>query len=646
MKKNIYLVNGLDMNLGKGIVLKVINELMLDHEQLSPMFYEIEKIILLGASFEDKRKTSINSSPVSALLSWYWPENKKPAEHTFKVIMCAFLMHISKKYGDHDRQKQLYESAFKKAIYAIRDISALDLAEQMQIIQCMLSCEKNAIDEIINNGSTQADINDLKSLRSLHNLAIDKRKIRGINKTYEVFEAYGDYEDEVYYQDIVNYEDNNTPEPDQVARVELNAEDIAKEIEREENLSPSKKARQTFANMIGRAAHLARQNNYCAAQKRFLEQFFLEEIIFNATNSKCSDAFLLLLLPLLTGRKVSEKSVSDFKNAPKGFIVLETNSPISKPTANSVPVVKKVLLRVPMILEDAVEKLKQTLKNKKLRINDIDRLIKNELSIMDNELTVSKLEKYLALRSASINQLMASIIFGKLSSIDATKSHYLVYSLDEVQRFYYHLWDKIFNEIGFSSLKSTDQPSHEVYVGSNNFCNQSKVDEWLQKQSEVTNYSYKESELCLYRSKINPRYDCQKLERHKNVCQILLINDKDRGNNGQFSRMVFITKADLDELIFYQVSYKQECLKKESNINAHIPGEKLGYFSPKYLTKELSFPGHMNQGRKHQINKLSRQLPSQIVGYMAGWMTHGLVPFSSFSTMSPMIIGKYLHDFK
>jgi len=119
-----------------------------------------------------------------------------------------------------------------------------------------------------------------------------------------------------------------------------------------------------------------------------------------------------------------------------------------------------------------------------------------------------------------------------------------------------------------------------------------------------------------------------------------ILNDKDRGGKKQMTRLALLSRQQLQllqnnnrALTTLKYSGSSPCFGHDARCwdlerNKPLVPSRLQLANPQ-------LPGPANSGRKILASQ-SVNLPAEYLATHMGWLSHGTVPFSIYSTMSPL----------
>lgn len=532
--------------------------------------------------------------------------------------------------------------------------------EQLKAIYQLyaLSDRKDALNPLIERGGFSAKItNNLGSLQSLQNLAYGHRNIRsdagsGLKKAplaRAVEFKSVELTDEEIEQGITDFSVTYTSFDDEyLGEAPHDNEQLCFTTVNFQKINANYPNRTlTIPQLMVKGAQLAKQraraNSIPRQDLRWLETAQLEKIDRYITGNNCAEYKALVLAPLITGRSLKSLTKSIFDAKGDGVIRLSVNSPRCKKQEYAQPVCPYVDVPIPQRWKVAFEEIKSHPGSTLSKIFRSTNTQKKLLKTIDSELTEVKLRHFMPL-SLKLNtryDSLAYLLADSITSTDLTRQHYLCLLASDAQDGIAEMWSRVERDLDNPQGVTSYMPQ-KGFIGSSNNPDPKSVDDWL-SDNPVDNFHdirqrlVSEGMFMAHRGVIDPTADVIIDSSSMNAA---ILNDKDRGGKKQMTRLALLSRQQLQllqnnnrVLTTLKYSGSSPCLGHDARCwdlerNKPLVPSRLQRASPQ-------LPGPANSGRKILASQ-SENLPVEYLAIHMGWLSHGTVPFSIYSTMSPL----------
>jgi len=432
--------------------------------------------------------------------------------------------------------------------------------------------------------------------------------------------------------------------------------------------------RMLYAKAAQKAKHIARSNHYEMLNPRRIhpEELRSTDRLVQDVETSINDR-MTILITILTGRSIENirKYPAEFVRLENGLLALKVS--LNKPKIGEHPDCIKtedsIYSPFPARWLPVIEQFHTgggNINNLSLNrtTNGINRILKKHFK--SKEITASKLHKILpiALLDSFQDDGIASLIADPLTSISTTKNHYICISKEDAVGYFKMAWSTVVNKL--DGDHSISVPHYQDgYVGSANNPKIEHLRQWMMaKPSSVGTW---ENEFFEYRKQIikeglslahrgitdpNPIFSFDPNPDLKSG--LVVINDKDRGGKGQMTRLAVAPSKLVQAMRCHNertadfihgsrsLLFPTEARTPSSNATSVIRPKELVETEPR-----TPFPA--NGPRKLFRSSMIGKIPGELADAIMGWQTHGLVPFSEFSSLSPYILqaytGKHVTDF-
>lgn len=403
----------------------------------------------------------------------------------------------------------------------------------------------------------------------------------------------------------------------------------------------------TTPQLMIKAAQLAKQraraNSFPRQDLRWLETAQLEKIDRYITGNNCAEYKALILVPLIAGSSLKSLDMSIFDAKGDGLIRLSVNSPKCKKQEYALPVCPYVDVPIPQRWKVAFEEIKSLPGSTLSKIFSSTNAQKKLLKTIDSELTEVKLRHFMPL-SLKLNtryDSFAYLLADSITSTDLTRQHYLCLMASDAQDGIAEMWSRVELELDNPQGVTSYMPQNG-FIGSSNNPDPNSVDDWLSNNPEDNFHDIRlrlvrEGMFMAHRGVIDPTADVIIDSSSMNAA---ILNDKDRGGKKQMTRLALLSRQQLQllqnnnrALTTLKYSGSSPCFGHDARCwdlerNKPLVPSRLQLANPQ-------LPGPANSGRKILASQ-SVSLPAEYLATHMGWLSHGTVPFSIYSTMSPL----------
>lgn len=552
-----------------------------------------------------------------------------------------------------------YSDAVKKAGRALDKLMNLSVAQIEEIYRLYkLSDTNNALNQLIKSSHFTVDeVENLKYLRSLQNLAYGHRGLRknagtGTKHLPRVptihFESM-ELEEEEVEQGITDFsvtyerldDDDSGEEPhenDQVCFLTVNFEKISDRYPDKTLTLP-----QLYAIGEQMARQKARANNFHQQDLRWLEPSVLAKIDYYLAGNSSLFNKALVLLPLFTGRRLSSLSNMVFGAEAYGVIRLATNSAKTKIQAYALPVCDYVDVPIPARWVDIFEEIRKQPASSLQQIWRSQKRQRSLLKSIDSELSESKLRHLLPLTLRLIPRYdaLSSLLTDSITSTDLTRRHYFCLPAIDAQNAVTEAWGLVEHDLEDPKGVTTCLPQ-DGFIGSQNNPDPESIASWLSEQPvddlhEIRQRLVSEGQFMAHRGVIDPQPE---LIIDSETIKGAVLNDKDRGGRKQMSRLVLLTNQQLLKLQtndkrLVSLKHAASASSLGNGARAWDKDENKPLTPSRLRASTPELPGPANAARKIFASE-SHDLPAEYLAIHMGWLTHGAVPFSRYSTLSPL----------
>lgn len=459
---------------------------------------------------------------------------------------------------------------------------------------------------------------------------------------------------------IIRSEDIHGEDTDSISLVGINLKSLTVGIGLDSNSIKYSDLKKLHAIAINKAKHLARSNHYDLLDRRRLHPDELRELDkLIVDESFHINERMAILITLLTGRKIENlrKYPAIFQDGTENSISLRIT--VNKPTieGNADCVTSDDTLLVPLPIR-WVPTIREFLSSG----GDIHTLVTNRTSnginrslrhlIIKSKITASAVHRVLPLSLLDITQDegVASLLADPLTQISTTKNHYICLKKNIVVKYLEMAWRNI-----MTTLKDDDgllkAPAQEGYIGASNMPKSKLLNAWL--NSKPIAVGTREKELLDFRKQIvrealvlahrgitDPNPEFLSSPNPDLKCAFAIINDKNRGGKGQMSRIAVLPSRLAQAMTQHDHRASAYTRGSQSLLfagDARTPVLNQGaVIRPKDLEKsEPRLPCPANGPRKLFRSYAIGRIPGDILDAVMGWQTHGLVPYSEFSSLAP-----------
>lgn len=550
-----------------------------------------------------------------------------------------------------------YVSAVRKAGGALVRLLSLN-PQDLTTLQALYSSNvKNALNDWIELWSDKSIISDLKSLRSLQNLAHGHRSLRkGAGKRakksqlerprtrlVEIMATTEEIEQGIQsiHQDFIALDEDDEEAHDggQLIIVTCDLEKVAKNYP-----SRTRTQKQLFAQAVQIANQRARANNFSKLDLRLIKPGVLEAIDRYLLGPDTIKSKALILLPLLAGRALKSLTIGVFDAVRTGSIRVPVNIANVQEKTFALPVMSYVDVPIPIRWLDTFQRISELFKGVEDLGIGYEKAQRRVLKSIDEELTEVQLRHYLPimLKHTTGHEAFSSLLCDSITSTDLTRHHYFCIHALHVQVAVYETWRYVVQQLDCNQ-GVTLFDKQDGYIGAPNTADPLAVEDWLAEQGDTFLSARQalvaEGKVLCHRGVIDPQAE---LVLHAGGNNLAVLNDKDRGGRGQMRRLVVLGTAGND---LVKENNKQFCRIKHSTDAPWLyPDARLlnpndlKPISPSQLCKASpELPATANIGRK-LFASTSLGMPGEFVAIQMGWLSHGTVPFSPYSSLSPVML--------
>lgn len=440
-----------------------------------------------------------------------------------------------------------------------------------------------------------------------------------------------------------------------------------------QNISDSN-IKKLYAKAAQKAKHIARSNHYDMLNPRRIHPEELRKIdsLLQDYDVQISEK-MTILITIITGRSIESirKYPAELISTKDSIFTLKIS--LNKPKIGEHPDCIKtedsIYSPIPTRWLPVIEQFHDgggdiRILSQNRTTKGINRLLRKY--VKSSELTASKLHKILpiALLDAVQDDGIASLIADPLTSISTTKNHYICLAKEDAVKYLMMAWSAVVKNLdGDHSI--SQPPYQEGFVGSSNNPNIEYLRHWIQtKPSAVGTW---EREFFNFRRQIikegltlahrgvtdpNPIFVSDPSSDLKSGFAV--INDKDRGGKGQMSRLAVVPSKLAQAMRFHDertAGLIHGSRSLQFPTDARTPSfNAASVIRPKELVEtEPRAPFPANGPRKLFRSSMIGKIPGELADAIMGWQTHGLVPFSEFSSLSPYMTqactGQHVTDF-
>lgn len=455
-------------------------------------------------------------------------------------------------------------------------------------------------------------------------------------------------------------EDIYGEDTDAVSLVGININSLTNELETEDKPSPKRNFKKLYAIAAAKAKHIARANHFDQLDARRLhpeELRLIDGLILD--NDTSINHKMAILISLLSGRSIENirRYPVKFMRNDRGAITLQLT--INKPKIESHPdclqteeiIYSPIPRRWIPVIEEYLSKNGDI---KTLTFNGstsgINRTLKTY--IKNHNISATKIHKLLplALLDSTQDDGVASLFADPLTAISTTKNHYLCISKNEGVEFLKQAWLKTIALL--DGDKEIEMPCPQNgYIGSANVPSINAIRSWVNLnpfaigtfEKEFFDYRkqiIREGLTLAHRGVTDPKPEFLSDPNPDLKSSLAFILDKNRGGKGQMTRIAFVPSKLAQAMRRHDeraANYIQGGQTLLYPFNARTPfGESGTVMRPKDLERTdpcTPFPanGPRKLYRSHAIGKI----PGELADASMGWQTHGLVPYSEFSSLAP-----------
>lgn len=409
-----------------------------------------------------------------------------------------------------------------------------------------------------------------------------------------------------------------------------------------------------------KAKYFARANHYDQLDSRRIhpEELRLIDNLLLSDKANINDR-MTILITILSGRSIENirKYPASIMCDNNGAIELQItiNKPKIKEHPGCIQTEDTILSPIPSRWLPVIEQFNSgKMDIKTLATNrstsGINRILKAH--IKDHKISATKLHRVLplALLDCTQDEGISSLFADHLTAISSTKNHYICMGKNDAVSYLIEAWTKVISAL--DDDKSIHIPCpQDGHIGSANVPNTDSLRKWINLRPAAVGTW--EKEFFDYRKQLiregltlahrgitdpNPIFVSDPNPDLKSG--LAVINDKDRGGKGQMSRLAVMPSSVTQAMRRHDertANYTQGSQSLLFSANARTPFLNLGtVIRPKELEEtEPATPFPANGPRKFFRSHIICKIPGELADAIMGWQTHGLVPFSEFSSLSP-----------
>lgn len=638
---------------------------------------------------------SLSTSPLWSLTPIHINENEW--SESFNTLAAAYFSWVIKsvnKYVDKESYESWIQhqgpdenpaktvlSAVHEASLSIRrlvDNSSFNVIETLA--STAWSTDRNAFGALLLAlDPTKEEHKRVKRLRSLFHLAhgyrplyrrrsgdIHREKVSnikifsgGISSTFHAVEI-PDLGSAVIHTPIIFSEDILGEDTDTVSLVSIDFKFLPSQGLIDSDNKSDVNIKKMHKQAAEKAKYFARANHYDQLDSRRIhfEELRLIDNILLSDKAPINDR-MTILITILSGRSIENirKYPASIMCDNNGAIELQItiNKPKIKEHPGCIQTEDTILSPIPSRWLPVIEQfysgkidIKTLVTNRST--SGINRILKAH--IKDHKISATKLHRLLPLALLDLTQDdgIASLFADPLTAISTTKNHYICISKNDAALYLIQAWSRVISTL--DDTKGIHIPySQEGHIGSANVPNFDSLRKWIKLRPAAIGTL--ERELFDYRSQIiregltlahrgitdpnpifvtDPNPDLQS--------GLAVINDKDRGGKGQMFRLAVVPSSVAQTMRRHDertANYTQGSQSLLFPANARTPFLNLGtVIRPKDLEEtEPATPFPANGPRKLFRSHVIGKIPGELADAIMGWQTHGLVPYSEFSSLAP-----------
>lgn len=638
---------------------------------------------------------SLSTSPLWSLTPIHINENEW--SESFNTLAAAYFSWVIKsvnKYVDKESYESWIQhqdpdenpaktvlSAVHEASLSIRrlvDNSSFNVIETLA--STAWSTDRNAFGAILLAlDPTKEEHKRVKRLRSLFHLAhgyrplyrrrsgdIHREKVSnikiysgGISSTFHAVEIPG-LGSAVIHTPIILSEDILGEDTDTVSLVSVDFKSLPSQAGLDTEYKTDLNIKKMHAIAASKAKYFARANHYDQLDSRRIhpEELRLIDNLLLSDKANINDR-MTILITILSGRSIENirKFPASIMCENSGAISLQLtiNKPKIKEHPGCIQTDDTILSPIPGRWLPVIEQFHsnkmdiRTLAANRTT-NGINRILKAH--IKDHKISATKLHRVLslALLDCTQDEGISSLFADHLTAISSTKNHYICIGKNAAASYLIEAWTKVISAI--DDDKSIHIPCpQDGHIGSANVPNTDSLRKWINLRPAAVGTW--EKEFFDYRKQLiregltlahrgitdpNPIFVSDPNPDLKSG--LAVINDKDRGGKGQMSRLAVMPSSVTQAMRRHDertANYTQGSQSLLFSANARTPFLNHGtVIRPKELEEtKPATPFPANGPRKLFRSHIIGKIPGELADAIMGWQTHGLVPYSEFSSLSP-----------